>query len=76
MARANLKIVAAASRDPDTRKPEDMLGYLFAREAQLAAEMAEVRRALNAQRIRYSRSHDLRIYAGLDTLRRLFGPRS
>lgn len=58
----------------DIRAPEDMLGFLFAREAQLAAELAAVQRDLDVQRIRYSDAHRLVVRAGLDTLRRLFGP--
>lgn len=59
----------------DHRQPEDMLAFLFAREAQLEADLAEVRRELAAQRRRYAEQHRLRIFPSFDVLRRLFAPR-
>lgn len=57
----------------DPRKPEDLLAFLFTRERQLQQELADVRRQLDAQRIRYSDQHKLQIRVSLDNLRRLFG---
>jgi hypothetical protein len=81
MARPDLHVVPAgqvgsdapATKAIDPRAPEDMLGFLFTREKTLVAELAEVRRALDAQRIRYSDRHGLRVRVGINTLRRLFG---
>lgn len=75
MMSARLHVVAPA-KDADQRAPEDMLGFLFAREAQLIAELGEVRRDLDVHRIRYSDAHCLIIRASLNTLRELFGPRA
>jgi hypothetical protein len=59
----------------DHRASEDMLAFLFAREAQLTAELAEVRRQQIEQRKRYADHHRLRMYPGMETLRDLYGPR-
>lgn len=74
MARPDLHVVKGAPAH-DPRQPEDMLGFLFARERQLQAELADVRAQLDVHRIRYSKAHNLRVFAGIDTLRGLFGPK-
>jgi hypothetical protein len=71
--RPDLKLVEGG-KQPDHRCPEDMLGFLFTREAQLQRELAEVRQALAEQRVRYSNAHQLRIFVSVDCLRRRFGP--
>lgn len=74
MARSSARLqVIKGDEVHDPRKPEDLLAYLFTRERQLIEDLAGVRRELDAQRIRYSDQHKLRIRVSLDTLRRIFG---
>jgi hypothetical protein len=72
---AKLKVVTDASCY-DPRKPEDVLGFLFTREAALAEELASVRAAIDAQRRRYADAHKLCIRPRVERLRAQFGPRS
>jgi hypothetical protein len=58
----------------DVRSPEDMLGFLFAREHQLQRELAEVRRQLAIHRERFAAKHDLMALPRVELLRTRFGP--
>ena len=69
---ASLAIVRETSL-VNVRAPEDLLPFLFRCEAALERELADVRRQLDVQRIRYSDRHGLRVRVGIETLRRLFG---
>jgi hypothetical protein len=62
--------------DDDQREPEQVIAGLFAREAQLLADLAAVRAQLPEQRIRYAAKHGLTMMLpGIDRLRELFGVR-
>jgi Tfp pilus assembly protein PilO len=53
--------------------PEEELTILFAREAELTAELAAVRADLTEVRERYRTKHFLLMQPGLDRLRQMFG---
>jgi hypothetical protein len=71
--RPDLKIVEGAAV-VDVRDPEDMLGFLFAREHQLQRELAEVGRQLSIHRERFAAKHDLMALPRVELLRTRFGP--
>lgn len=73
MARPGLTLVEGA-RAFDVRTPEDMLGFLFAREDHLQRELADVRRQLAVHRERYASVHDLMALPRIELLRTRYGP--
>lgn len=71
MAKPDLRIVRGeAVHDP--RQPEDVLPNLFATEAALTRQLADVRRSILEERRRYGAKHGLLMLPSYDTLRRLF----
>lgn len=59
----------------DPREPEQVLAFLFAREAGLLADLVTVRSQLPEQRVRYAAKHGLTIMLpSINRLRELFGP--
>jgi hypothetical protein len=57
----------------DPRDPDQELASLFAREAELLADLAKVRAGLPAARDRYAAKHGLTLMLpGIDRLRQLF----
>jgi hypothetical protein len=58
----------------DQRQPEDMLGFLFTREAVLRGDLADVERQIAEQRARFAAKHRLCIRPRVEQLRSQFGP--
>lgn len=56
--------------------PEEEFAVLFAREATLLREIADVRAAIDGARARYAEKHDLLANPRTDLLRTRFGPQS
>lgn len=76
MPKPELKVVGGSeSALCSSADSESELKRLFRLEADLERKLANCRRRLDAERIAYSDINNLKVRAGLDTLRRQFGAR-
>lgn len=75
MAGRHLHAVRPSSAPPVERTAEDELADLFAIDAALQREAAANRRAIDHQRERFRKAHQLLMLPSVHALKRQFGPK-